>query len=113
MTGHISNYLRILYLYLKQRYSIWFLLILLITIVVEAAASTIVSIAPATYAIPYMANDYVGFVLFLNLIILLTVITTVFFTPTYFSRSEAEFVFTTQYNPITFVFIKLIGMVYT
>jgi hypothetical protein len=109
MTGHISNYLRILYLYLKQRYSIWFLLILLITIVVEAAASTIVSIAPATYAIPYMANDYVVFVLFLNLIILLTVITTVFFTPTYFNRSEAEFIFTTQYNPITFVFIKLIG----
>lgn len=111
MSRGVREYLRLFSLYLKQRYSLWFLLILLVAIVVEAVASALVNVAYLTpaYPVPYIADQYVGFMVFLDLVVLLTVVMTVFSAPTYFSRSEMEFMFTTQYNPLTLVFIKLIG----
>jgi hypothetical protein len=104
----VGRYLRLFYLYMKQRYSAWFLLVLLFTVIIEVV--DVISVDNTYVVNPLLGvNRYMVLVLFLDLVIVLMMVITVFFMPTYFSRSEIEFVFTTGWDPGSFVMMKVAG----
>ncbi|MGC8543392.1 MAG: hypothetical protein ACP5NQ_05585 [Vulcanisaeta sp.] len=105
----IVDYLRLFYLYLKQRYSVWFLLVLLMIAVFEVLDLTVNSTYVSNSLVYVDVYQYVLFLLFLDFVVIITMVVTVFFMPTYFSRSEIEFVFTTQWSPESFIVMKVFG----
>ena len=93
----VGRYIRLFYLYMKQRYSAWFLLVLLFTVIIEVV--DVISVDNTYVVNPLLSvNRYIALVLFLDLVIVLMMVITVFFMPTYSSRSEIEFAFTTGWR---------------
>ncbi|WP_069808178.1 hypothetical protein [Vulcanisaeta thermophila] len=100
---------RLLYLYIKQRYSPWFLAMSVLVIAMELLGYLL--FGHVTIHVRFNGEVAVptSLLTLLDFVIIASLVLSTFYSPAYFTKSEVDFALVSSRSPMEFLLIKVIG----